>query len=232
MKPTVLPLPEYYVFFDVDGTLLKIKSTHHFFKYFLQKQAAFRWLGLFQYGFYTTKIKFFEKLKIKRECLNQLYYKNYRGVSKQQLEKLASAWFDELQKREDVFIASTLQALQVHQKNGAKIVLVSGSFQECLAPLAQWLAVDEVLATELHEDKRICSGKTMGEPMIGQGKSTAILRYLQAKPDADLSRCYAYGDHISDAPMLQLVGHAYAVEGDKKLARYAKAHRWQFLPNR
>ncbi len=231
MKKQASLLPEYYAFFDVDGTLLKLKSTHSFLKYFLQKRSAAGFFGLINYQFYVTKIKIFEKLNIKRERLNEMYYRNYRGIGKQYLNQLASEWFEGLLKSEDLFITSTLEMLKKHKKNGAKIILVSGSFHECLAPMAAYLEVDHVLATSLHEETGICSGKTEGRPMIGQGKANAIHRYLSENNYTDFGQCYAYGDHISDAPMLRLVGHAAVIEGDVELTNYAKSCQWQLLPN-
>jgi hypothetical protein len=45
----------------------------------------------------------------------------------------------------------------------------------------------------------------------------------------DLEQCFAYSDSITDAPMLQLVGHPHAVNPDKDLRRLAASKGWPIL---
>jgi phosphoserine phosphatase len=41
---------------------------------------------------------------------------------------------------------------------------------------------------------------------------------------------YAYGDHISDLPLLSLVGHPVVVGAEGALGGYARRHGWDRLP--
>ena len=45
----------------------------------------------------------------------------------------------------------------------------------------------------------------------------------------DLADCHAYGDSISDLPLLELVGHPVAVNADFRLAREARRRGWLTL---
>ena len=70
-------------------------------------------------------------------------------------------------------------------------------------------------------------GRYTGEvetPVIGEGKRAAVRRALDERPDIDPADCYGYGDHVSDLPMLELVGHPVVVGGDSEL-REALARR-------
>jgi len=49
------------------------------------------------------------------------------------------------------------------------------------------------------------------------GKRAAVQRKLESRPDVDPRDCWAYGDHVSDLPMMELVGHPVAVGEDKEL---------------
>lgn len=221
--------PNYYVFFDVDGTLLHIKSTHSFLKFFYEKKYPIAGLGLIQYFTYIAKIKLFEKLNIKREFLNSLYYRNFKGVEQTRLQLWALGWFRSLLNQEKVFVQDSIAELQAHQKKGAAIVLVSGSFEDCLAPLAQFLKVDGVLATKLKAEDGICLGEIEGHQIIGLGKAQAISAYLKEKDFIQLDKCYAYGDHISDLAMLSLVGNGCVVGHDPGLKAYAEKNNWRIL---
>jgi hypothetical protein len=45
----------------------------------------------------------------------------------------------------------------------------------------------------------------------------------------DLDDCYAYSDSITDVPMLEAVGHPYAVNPDKALRRVCAERSWPVL---
>ena len=45
----------------------------------------------------------------------------------------------------------------------------------------------------------------------------------------DLAACYAYSDSSTDIPMLEIVGHPYAVNPDRELRKVAAANEWPVL---
>jgi phosphoserine phosphatase len=47
-----------------------------------------------------------------------------------------------------------------------------------------------------------------------------------AQQDVDLSSSFAYGDHISDLDLLQVVGHPTVVEGNEHLDLFARNKGW------
>ena len=221
--------PKYYVFFDVDGTLINIKSTHSFLRFYYQYR--FQKMHLLKYLLYTTKIKLYEKMGIDRSYLNVLYYKNFTGEKSNVINQLAQQWFSRISKNPKLFLAETLSELIKHQSNDAEIVLVSGSFQECLLPLAEKLKIKHVIATQLVVKNNVLTGHIQGAPMIGKNKAVAIENFLKKQGFVDLDRCHAYGDHDSDYPMLNLVGNRHVIPGDKKLVTRAKQLNWSILFN-
>ena len=54
----------------------------------------------------------------------------------------------------------------------------------------------------------------------------ALAARLAAEHGVDLADCHAYGDSISDLPLLELVGHPVAVNPDFRLAREARRRGW------
>ena len=50
------------------------------------------------------------------------------------------------------------------------------------------------------------------------GNKAAAIQELAAAEGYDLARCYAYSDSATDLPMLEAVGHPYAVNPDRGAA--------------
>jgi hypothetical protein len=59
-------------------------------------------------------------------------------------------------------------------------------------------------------------------------KASAI-RALALTEDYDLEQSFAYSDSITDVPLLEAVGHPYAVNPDRALRKEAAARDWPVL---
>jgi HAD superfamily hydrolase (TIGR01490 family) len=117
--------------------------------------------------------------------------------------------------------------IESHQAQGHHVVIVSASGSEVVEPIGQMLGADHVIATEMV----VADGRYTGEIgtyAYGNGKAVAI-RALAAERGYDLAECFAYSDSETDIPMLEAVGHPYAVNPDKVLRRVATDRRWPML---
>ncbi|SDP81071.1 HAD-superfamily subfamily IB hydrolase, TIGR01490 [Streptomyces sp. cf386] len=203
------------VFSDVDETLINVKSMFDFLHYRLVRRHGTA--GEEEYERIMAVIRRRAADGTPREDINRFYYRHYTGESVAEIKSLADDWFTERSaSTRGFYIDSTRAALRAHRAEGATIVLVSGSFPPLLEPLAREVGADAVLCTR----PRIAAGAYTGEvdtPVIGEGKRAAVLGQLAARPDVDPLDCYAYGDHISDLPMLELVGHPVVVGDDTEL---------------
>jgi phosphoserine phosphatase len=54
-----------------------------------------------------------------------------------------------------------------------------------------------------------------------------VREYLDARSDTRREDCYAYGDHPSDVPFMEYVGHAVAVGDCVTLGRIAEQRGWR-----
>jgi hypothetical protein len=52
---------------------------------------------------------------------------------------------------------------------------------------------------------------------------------MAGREGLSLAESYAYSDSITDEPMLRAVGHPFAVNPDKELARVAREAEWPIL---
>jgi HAD superfamily hydrolase (TIGR01490 family) len=156
---------------------------------------------------------------------------------RQYLSALASGW--DVQTVKDI-VAETLHhivdplvydeavdLIEEHHTAGRDVVIVSSSGAEVVEPIGEMLGADRVVATQMV----IEDGRYTGEIAFyayAEGKAEAI-RDLAARECYDLAQSYAYSDSATDLPMLEAVGHPYAVNPDKTLRRLAAERGWPVL---
>ncbi len=112
---------------------------------------------------------------------------------------------------------------------GRAIVLLSGMPELLLAPFVRFFDADLGAGTPLQVDAdgRL-TGAHMGLHPYGAAKLT-IARALCEKHGWEARACSAYGDHESDAAILDWVGEPFAVDPDDGLRRIARARGWTIL---
>jgi len=123
--------------------------------------------------------------------------------------------------------AEAVELIAEHHAAGRDVVIVSASGSEIVEPIAAVLGADHVVATRM----QVVDGRYTGEIdfyAYGENKAEAI-RELSGTRGYDLAECYAYSDSITDAPMLGVVGHGFAVNPDRTLRRLAVEKGWGVL---
>lgn len=123
--------------------------------------------------------------------------------------------------------AEAIELIEQHHAAGRDVVIVSASGSEIVEPIGSMLGADHVIATRLVEEE----GKYTGDIEFyayGENKATAIQDLTEQK-GYDLENSYAYSDSETDAPMLSIVGHPFAVNPDKTLRRLATEENWPVL---
>jgi HAD superfamily hydrolase (TIGR01490 family) len=115
-----------------------------------------------------------------------------------------------------------------HKAAGRDVVIVSTSGSEVVEPIAEMLGADLAIGTRMAVGE---DGKYSGEIEFyayAENKAKAIVE-LAAERGYDLSRSFAYSDSATDVPMLEAVGHPYAVNPDRTLRKEATAREWPIL---
>lgn len=114
-----------------------------------------------------------------------------------------------------------------HHEAGRDVIIVSASGLDVVEPIGHMLGADGVVATELEvEDGRYTGQIT--RYVYAEEKARAI-HDLADTMGYDLAASYAYSDSVTDVPMLEVVGHAFAVNPDKELKRIAEERGWPVL---
>lgn len=215
-----------YAFFDVDGTITTHNTMLPFLHYCVQNLNLSTTQYMAHYC-YRLKLRWLASSQ-SRNALNALYYQQFNGMKTQDVLDLGKAWF-ELQLKQDqpFFNPKVVDALKTHQRNGLKIVLVSGGFPATIAPIATYLNVDDYLCVHPVINHGLYTGKISGIQTIGQGKVLAIKTHYQDV--LDFSASHAYGDHSSDFPMLNLMGHPHWVGAENEENLTNLTHQYHII---
>ena len=210
-------------FFDVDGTLLKSTIVH----YYIWIRSAKFWppLKLMWLIGFLPKIAYYLILdKISRTRFNQVFYRNYRGIDAAEIKGLATEMF-ETYLRPKIF-SEAVSEIQEHKQRRTTIVLVTGSIDFIVQPIADHFDVDIALTPQLREENGQFTGELTSAPLIGAQKAEAVQVFAE-QHNISLKDSYAYGDSQSDLPMLECVGNPVVVNPGKALRQKAVASGWE-----
>ncbi len=112
-----------------------------------------------------------------------------------------------------------------HRRAGRTLVLATTTPEDLVAPLAEMLGMDAVLATRYASSRGAYTGRLEGGFVWGPGK-LRVLREWADHNDVDLGQSFAYSDSANDLPMLSAVGHPVTVNPDPCLHVVAALRRW------
>ena len=208
-----------------DGTLVRANIVDYYL--FLVRSGLPRRQRIWRYLGAVAKAPYWLVLdRIDRAKFNRSFYRSYRGLSGQKVAELCEACFEEVQSRR--MVGETVRRLEEHRNRGDRILLVSGSLDFLLNPLARYLHADACLCPSLVEVEDSFSGEMADDPVIGKEKARLVRQYAR-EHDLDLSESYAYADSVSDLPFLELVSCPIAVHPDRRLRKHAEKRGWKIL---
>jgi HAD superfamily hydrolase (TIGR01490 family) len=198
--------------FDVDQTLVQGYTERLFFRYLVRRRRLSRLRALAYLGGVACRLR------------DRFQDKSYlEGLQVEEVVRLARQCY-----HEDIaprVSKAGLACILEHQTQGHAIALLSGSLSLLLAPLQEELGADWLIATELQRANGQFTGAIAGLHPRGPNK-LRLLEELSRTQGFDLSRAYAYGDHIQDAYLFGSIGHPVAVNPSWRLKRWARKHHW------
>ncbi|MGX6608399.1 HAD family hydrolase [Micromonosporaceae bacterium Da 78-11] len=206
-------------FFDVDETLITVSSIFRFLRFRLADQGR----PPAEYADAERSLRSLAAAGVPRDEINRAYFRLYAGAYRDEVADCAERWFGQESSGPGFFHPRVLAALRAHRDAGHLTVLVSGSLPACVELIAEFVGADAALCSR----PEFQGGRYTGEvaPMIGVAKASAVTVLAEAR-DIKLATSFAYGDHISDLPVLSLVGNPTAVGDDPALAAHAAENGW------
>ena len=149
-----------------------------------------------------------------------------RGQDAHRLRRLARDCFEQEVVRR-LLPAATCR-LKWHQRAGHQVVLLSGTLDLLLDPLAEYLNVSTRLGTTVEIADQKATGRLASSRPFGLTKLITLKRMIEREQaaDVDLTRSFAYADHYADRFLLSAVGHPVATNPDRRLRRVAAQRGW------
>ena len=210
-------------FFDVDGTLLSTTIVH---AYVWMRTSSLSHIHKFFWfiGFLPKVVYYLILDRISRPQFNRVFYRNYRGMDATAVKGLATDMFGSYL-RQKIF-PEAISQIEEHKERGDQVVLITGSLDFIVQPIAAYFGADSVIAPELKEQDGYFIGELTTEPLIGEQKTIAMKKFAE-QAEIPLDICYAYSDSKSDLPMLDCVGNPIAVNPSKGLRQHALKIGWE-----
>ena len=212
-------------FYDVDGTLVDANVIHSY-AYFARNAANMREKLSRPARLLAALPLYAVADRLGRKFFNDIFYKNYRGLTEDRLWIVGEEVFERVLKKR--IYRDMLELMQRSRNEGYAQVLITGSIEQVVRPLAEYLDVEAWYANRLEFVDGVATGHLVPPVLAGPEKAAFIRRYASDR-DLDLNLCRAYADSASDIPMLSTVGRPVAVNPDSGLKTTAAAHDWQII---
>ncbi len=215
--------PPALAIFDVEGVVLDA-TVAHFYAWLRGRGMPALDRTVWLAGLATRVPGYLLADRRSRADFNRTFYQQYRGLPAGELRDHARATLSDFilpRLRHDA-----VRRIRTHRARGDRVILITGALDFLVEPLRH--LADELIAARLTERRGAFTGELAEPPLSADGRASLAAR-LAAEHDVDLAACHAYGDSISDLPLLELVGHPHAINPDFRLAREARRRRWPVL---
>jgi HAD superfamily hydrolase (TIGR01490 family) len=210
--------------FDLDNTLLAGDSDFEWAQFLIEK-------GVLDREVY--------------EARNQEFYDQYKTGTLDihafldfQLKPLArhprvqlDAWHTEFMTRKVIpMIAPGTPALLARHADDTRVV-VTATNSFVTAPIAKYLGIEHLIATEPERRAGEFTGGVSGTPSFREGKVARLNAWLAERGLgwADVEASWFYSDSLNDLPLLAAVRHPVAVDPDATLRAHAEAEGWPVI---
>ena len=212
-------------FYDVDGTLVDLNLVHA--ALFLMANLG-EWSGRFRYllTFATRLPRLYMAEQNDRRLLNTVLFEAFKGVSRDRLMILGHEYCERVLMRH--LFPQARELLEANRAAGLDAVLVTGSPDFIVAPLAERLNIRDFAANQLVFSNGLATGRLQAPVMAGEDKADWCETYADLR-GVSLASCWGYADSYYDLPFLAVVGHAVAVNPDRRLAAAARSRQWPIV---
>ena len=223
--------PRKAAFFDVDGTVAKSNVVLPYYLMRLEQQIERtpRWWRVgYTLIFLLRSIVYLIADAVSRTAFSRLFYWSYRGEDAARAEDFLATRAWEKYMRPNLFPAALAEIARLKAR-GFMVVLVTGSLECVVRPLATLVGADHVIAASLEareeDGRRVYTGNLSEQPLAGREKAVQVRR-LAEEANLDLEGSVAYGDSKADVDMLRCVGEGNAVRPDRTMLRIAREEGW------
>ena len=207
-------------FFDLDHTITDRDSFRFFLEiYYLNQFVNWPYIPLLFLSIVMRKLRFISLQTFKERALVSLV-----GLNSTSIQKIGKSFTEK--HLAYIIRKKALERINWHRKLGHCTFIITSCPDVYLLPLVEYLKFDGYYCSKLAYQDNKFTGKIAGRDCFGNEKSTKV-QIVAEKNGIDLSQSYAYTDHESDLPILEIVGNPVAVTPTKKLRQIAVDRSWK-----
>jgi HAD superfamily hydrolase (TIGR01490 family) len=212
-------------FYDLDGTLVDLNLVHAVL-FLLANLGA--WSGRLKYllGLAARLPRLYMAEQSDRRLLNAVLFAAFKGVSRDRLQAIGQEYCDRVLLRH--FYPQARELIEANCAAGFEAVLVTGSPEFIIVPLAQRLDIRDFAANRLVFSGGLATGRLQAPIMAGEDKAEWCTAYVASR-GFSLDSCWGYADSYYDLPFLAKMGHPVAVNPDRRLAAAARSRQWPIM---
>jgi len=209
-------------FYDLDGTLMGLNLIHGTLFAFTN---IGEWSGRVSYvvGLAARLPMLYLAEKRDRHLLNVTLFEMFKGISRDRLMTLGEEYCDRILMAN--MYPRAIEMVAANREAGLEPVLVTGSPDFIVAPLAQRLGIKTFAANQLVYSRGLATGRLSDPVMAGEAKAAWCAEYAEAN-GISLSRSWGYADSHYDLPFLAALGHPVAVNPNRRLLSVARSRQW------
>jgi len=212
-------------FYDLDGTLLSCNLVKMHAYYARNDRSILR--SLYQFTKVVLNVPLYFGLDLfSRSMFNVFSFRAYRGMHRDRLIGLSDDLFEVTLKPSIFPKAETL--IQTTRGLGYRNVLVTGTLDFQIRPIALHFGINEVICNRLEFKNHIATGRVL-RPLLAENEKAVSIRQYAAEENIDLRESCAFSDSSADVPMLSAVGHPVATNPTLRLRRVAIEKNWPIL---
>ena len=215
--------------FDLDNTLLAGDSDHAFGDFLITQNLVDPILHREQNdGFYQ---------QYKNGGLDMVAYTEFavsplKGMARAQREALHALFMQNF--IEEMMLPASKALIAEHKSKGDYCLIMTATNRFVTEPIAHYLGVDGLIATELEMIDDLYTGKLSGAPNFQDGKVRHLELWLKTRnvtgqTPLDLKGSTFYSDSFNDLPLLEYIETAIAVDPDDTLRKIAQERQWKIM---
>jgi HAD superfamily hydrolase (TIGR01490 family) len=213
--------------FDICRTLVSVTTVDDFTERFLlspEHNARYSSWRRFEHYAYKRGRAF----RLMRSATYRRHFVGLlRGYSEEEIAAIRKGYIRA--RLPSVVKAEVTAALEGLRRDGYRPILVSAGIDAHIRGVEAFFGAQLVCTTAELDASRAYTGRVTGVECVGEGKIVKLRDALPFYDDVDWNESVAFGDSMSDIPMLSLVGRPCAVDPGDGLAAYARAKGWDVL---
>jgi HAD superfamily hydrolase (TIGR01490 family) len=209
--------------FDLDNTLIAGDSDHSWGEFLVQK-------NLVDANVYAeANDRFYQQYKAATLDIQEYLTFSLAPLTHYTLDELA-AFHQEFMRDhiEPMMLPKAKALLQQHRDQGDYLLIITATNSFVTHPIAKYLGVDDILASDAEILDGRYTGKGTGTPCFQNGKVIRLQAWLREK-NYNLDDAYFYSDSINDLPLLEQVPNPVAVDADERLSKIARERGWKIM---